>query len=389
MPAPPGSNELPEAASLLLDLLRFSAALAVVVVHLGAPEFQAGFRERHWLGQLAVALFFVLSGFVIRWVTVTRERQPHRYLAARVSKIYSVALPALLLTVLAGLCSHAVNPAYFNSHFAATSSHAAFRILVNLAFLAQSWGLTVNPIANFPFWSLSYECMYYALYGLVFFLRGRRRIAATLLWFLLAGPQVLLLLPAWAIGCLVYELYARLHPSRLAARWSTVFLLAIVSAFVVAHTVRPQYQHQFLAVYSRLASLPNPLALLHLDPHRATLDLALDAFLCAPLMLALLLASQGVHLPRATRSARTVRFIADGTFAIYLMHYPLLLLASSFGLLRPHQDARNLLVAAAICLLLIAIAAPLERFRAFLRIHTLRAAEAIAARRRPPASALA
>ena len=61
-------------ASFLLDILRLSAAICVVVAHAGHPEFSTGFQNRQVLGDGAVPVFFVLSGFVIRFVTTTRER---------------------------------------------------------------------------------------------------------------------------------------------------------------------------------------------------------------------------------------------------------------------------------------------------------------------------
>ena len=43
-------------------------------------------------------VFFVLSGYVIAHVLATRERTLFEYFASRFSKLYSVVVPALILT---------------------------------------------------------------------------------------------------------------------------------------------------------------------------------------------------------------------------------------------------------------------------------------------------
>jgi peptidoglycan/LPS O-acetylase OafA/YrhL len=49
-------------------------------------------------GVQAVDVFFVLSGFVIAHVYNTREQTVQSYMVSRAARIYSVAIPALILT---------------------------------------------------------------------------------------------------------------------------------------------------------------------------------------------------------------------------------------------------------------------------------------------------
>jgi peptidoglycan/LPS O-acetylase OafA/YrhL len=49
----------------------------------------------HWPGLPAVIVFFVLSGFVIAFVTDGRDRTLAGYALNRLSRLWSVALPAL------------------------------------------------------------------------------------------------------------------------------------------------------------------------------------------------------------------------------------------------------------------------------------------------------
>src|SRR6266404_5568370 len=88
--------------SLYLDQVRFIAALIVCLNHFGflEPEIVNEFWRYHlqYLAQTAVDIFFVLSGYVIAYVTAMREKTLLEYSASRFGRLYSVVLPALLLT---------------------------------------------------------------------------------------------------------------------------------------------------------------------------------------------------------------------------------------------------------------------------------------------------
>ena len=61
-----------KALSLYLDALRFGAAFTVFLSHYG--KFNGGlFWQIQPYGVTAVIVFFVLSGFVIAWVTEARN----------------------------------------------------------------------------------------------------------------------------------------------------------------------------------------------------------------------------------------------------------------------------------------------------------------------------
>src|SRR4030095_922972 len=63
-----GIGAMKRGLSLYLDVVRVSAALAVVVTHLAYPELSGGMLAPWRLvGNDAVMVFFVLSGFVIAY----------------------------------------------------------------------------------------------------------------------------------------------------------------------------------------------------------------------------------------------------------------------------------------------------------------------------------
>ena len=85
-------------ASLHLDLMRFLAAALVLMHHALQPPFSAD--PVPLPGRSAVIVFFVISGFVIAYVTDTRESRWREYAVSRSARIYSVVVPALAPKVL-------------------------------------------------------------------------------------------------------------------------------------------------------------------------------------------------------------------------------------------------------------------------------------------------
>ena len=67
-----------------------------------APGFLPFIRSGH-LATLAVGVFFVLSGFVIGYAVHEREKDARSYFVGRAARVYSVAVPALVLTLMSEL----------------------------------------------------------------------------------------------------------------------------------------------------------------------------------------------------------------------------------------------------------------------------------------------
>ena len=85
--------------SLYLDLFRFFMALVVLLSHASSKAYTDGLTWRAYpFSQPAVLGFFVLSGFVIAYVTARRERDGLSFTISRIARLYSVVIPALLLT---------------------------------------------------------------------------------------------------------------------------------------------------------------------------------------------------------------------------------------------------------------------------------------------------
>jgi peptidoglycan/LPS O-acetylase OafA/YrhL len=82
--------------SLYLDICRFCAAAMVFLGHVSDHQWSGGFLwQIGGFGEDAVAVFFVLSGFVIGYVSDARENAASSYTASRLARLWSVAVPAL------------------------------------------------------------------------------------------------------------------------------------------------------------------------------------------------------------------------------------------------------------------------------------------------------
>jgi peptidoglycan/LPS O-acetylase OafA/YrhL len=186
------------AASAYLDALRAIAANVVVVSHvvliyLGGGTVGAGF---------AVALFFLLSGFLITQSMLNwRTRPPPRlggFLADRVARIVTPYVPALLLVVAAnawfitskwGEPGTNTGPWNFLGNLLLLQDHSVFQLL-GILHVDVPWRIRSYNAAE-PFWTVSVEMWIYVAAGLFFFcVLGRERVRRRILW-----PLVALSLP--------------------------------------------------------------------------------------------------------------------------------------------------------------------------------------------------
>lgn len=305
----------------MLDIIRVVAACVVAFGHLTQYPFSSGWTDLTFLARSAVSVFFVLSGFVIRYVTVRRPTTFRHYLGDRASRIYSVAIPALLLTWFTDSIARHMNPAFY-AHWVGDYGHAPLRILVNLLFCGQQWTHAVTPLSNSPYWSINYEVSYYVGYGLFFYLARKTR------WFwiaalaLLSGPRVLYLAPLWILGCVAHDLYQHWTSNGTAARMLNWLMLIPLSVFTFVIIEAPL--HPGLTYLSALSFFPHVYGMMTSVQVRP--PEVVFGFLWVIIFLWLLMTARQLTLNEDSRVARSIRFISEGTFPIYLTHFPLFVL---------------------------------------------------------------
>lgn len=187
------------ALSAYLDFLRFVAAFAVLLGHMDQDGVSMAWMPLSRYSHEAVVVFFVLSGFIIYYSTTSRASTWQQYALARLSRIYSVALPAVLFSAGVALWLQQL-PTFDPQDFSNYRHPDVWDGISSLLFLNQSWLNSASLTMNDPYWSLCYEVWYYVIFGAFFFARGRKRWLLAGVAALVAGPAILLLFPVWLMG---------------------------------------------------------------------------------------------------------------------------------------------------------------------------------------------
>ena len=297
--------------SIYLDLVRFLAALAVVAMHFA----QLGIVQAPWapqlmlLGREAVVAFFVLSGFVIAYTTHERRPSAREYAVARCARLYSVALPILLLAFAAAALLHGVPGVEQSRAYQLLKPY--LYIPFHLLFMGEMWTLSETPPLLAPWWSLNYEAWYYVLFGVIFYLRGAARLAVGGLVLAIMGIKLWLLLPVWLSGVLLYHWQVRHAVPRTLARIGWVLSIALLAAYELGDA------EALMRQWGRSTWLAHTFALGNAD--RFLADYVVGVIVCLNFAFA-----RHADLRVLHRIAAPVRSLAAYTFTLYLAH-PLVL----------------------------------------------------------------
>lgn len=300
--------------SLYLDLVRVCAALLVVSYH--AHYYTPGILPFTDFGHDAVVIFFVLSGYVIAFVTGTRERTLTRYAVSRLSRLMSVVVPALILTVIADAIGRGTDgAAIYDSLHGYPGDWPVIRVLSALTFTAELWFISIITLSNNAFWSLSFEFWYYVIYACWVFVPGRARYAATAIACLIVGPKILLLFPLWLMGVWLYR-------TSFGRDWKPLpALLVFVGSLALYLVLKDRGVLQ--ALTQAVWDIIGPRAVHYLPyarffPGDYVIGLCIVANFAA-------LRALAPHVSVPLLVDRAIRLAAGYTFSIYLYHYPLLL----------------------------------------------------------------
>ena len=199
-----------------------------------SPAFANGHMLPDQIGYSSVMIFFVLSGYVITYVAHEREFTLVDFSISRVSRVYSVVVPAIALTVLVDFLVLHVTPLYDAAELRSsipTYQYAGFAkyTVMSLFFGNQVWGLRESLFSNSTYWSMCLEVYYYALFAAMFYVRGAPRIGALCLVLIVIGPQAFLHFHLWLMGAAVYLLHRHVSMSQWTARVVFVFTIALLA----------------------------------------------------------------------------------------------------------------------------------------------------------------
>ena len=286
-----------------IQALRGIAALAVAMLHLAGLQMLEGLRSSTGLfgyGWMGVDIFFVISGFIMVWVTQNIEASPttaRRFLVQRAARIYPLWWVCVSFVALYFFLVHGV-PAH-----------------VDVVPRAESWGyyfrsLLLLPQERAPLltegWTLIHELFFYAVFTLIIAVKLRSKLRVALgLW---AAATAI------GLGLGLQESYPALN-----IIFNPLSFLFIAGAFVAELSLSSRFR-QYAGWGLALACL-TILALLltgTLDKSSRVLQLILPLSL---LLWALVALEQNGTL----KIRRGFVFLGDISYALYLTH-PLVIL---------------------------------------------------------------
>tara|TARA_R110001583_G_scaffold154316_1_gene305976 strand:+ start:2086 stop:3198 length:1113 start_codon:yes stop_codon:yes gene_type:complete len=298
--------------SLYLDLMRFLAACLVVINHSNHRGIIT--EPLPQLGHSAVMIFFILSGFVIAYVSSTKEITLKKYSVSRIARIYSVVPIALVVTLMSDFIGEMLNPDFYSAN--STYDYAVVRFLSSMFFLNEIWTISITTYSNVPFWSLNYEVWYYILFGITLFLTGKTKIIVLIFVCLLLGPKVILLAPIWWMGVYLYR--SRFFNSLGESAGWLLFVLSLVLVVLFHYfDIRDLLGRQWL---QSLIGSDNYRELAYSKSFLSDYLLAIIVFCNFAGFKAISHRFSSVLLPIAS----PIQYVASFTFILYLTHQPLI-----------------------------------------------------------------
>lgn len=316
--APLGENAV---QSLLISALRGLAALQVAASHLRA-EIYPGLRTLEdpslaYLGlafftgfaHQAVVVFFLISGWLVGGSLMNRFGKPQalaHYAIDRFTRLWTVLLPTLLLTLAVGLIIGAAAPGPMDFDPANEFSAASFA--------GNLFGLQTVTVpdfgGNYPLWSLAHETWYYIQFPLLLLVLAgggvlRRAAAGAALVLLLATlrDMISLYFAIWLLGAAFSRI--RIDCGKICRGLLLVLSLA-------------------LFVYYRLRGTNDDLV-----PGSFVQDIICGV----PFLLLLASLQQPVDsaAPAYVRANRVAVFFSEFSFSLYVLHIPVIDLMRYLG----------------------------------------------------------
>jgi peptidoglycan/LPS O-acetylase OafA/YrhL len=314
--------------SLYLDLIRFSAAVLVLLHHLSDLLFSSTLRVFN-VGHESVVIFFVLSGYVISYSVKVKDYSCKEYFVARFSRIYSVVIPALFLTIILDVIGTSICRDCYQDMYVALD-YPVIRFLASITFTGELWFISILSFSNIPFWSIHYEVFFYVFFGAMLYAHKKYKLALLALLLLIAGPKIAILLPLWLLGAFLYrpDNYIKSTVFNLLI-WLLTFFLLLALLANDGKSLITGYGNDFLYGVLGLSKSLN-LA--------ASKYFIFDYFFGVIFALNLIISKSLIEKIKFdfddTKLGTIVRYLANRTFSIYLFHFPLI---GFYNAILPHS----------------------------------------------------
>ena len=339
-----------------LDGLRGIAIFLVLLFHFVAltAKSQPGSLTAHvirvlGLGWSGVDLFFVLSGFLIGGILIDQRASPsyfRTFYKRRVCRIFPLYYAVILV--------YAV-PIWFGvQQYAATLYEVDHLPVWQYALYVQNVGMAMQNAMDSPFvlvtWSLAVEEQFYLLLPLIVRFVPPRSLLPLCLVFVVSSPVLRMLLFEPLPGR-AYRTYLLLP-----CRWDALFLGVAVAILVRHRATAALIVHRIRWLYLAWGALGVLIAILAAkSPNALTEHMAGPGFTAIALFYLVMLLI-ALHTPvrwirRAIR-ARWLRWLGDVSYATYMLHFPVLMLAHWWAYGEPPKSTDGLSAAVTLAALI-------------------------------------
>jgi len=306
----------------------------VFLYHVGTEEitgvliftnesFKKTLRFQGLCSHYVVIIFFVLSGFLITMSVSKPGLTLKNFYISRLGRLYSVLLPALITTFIIYFLLIFIN--IYKSEEIINSGFLPIRFVMNLFFLSQSFDFFAVPPINAPFWSISYEFMYYVLISSFFLIKGNKKYFIILSFAFVAGLKVLLLFPCWLLGSfLFYTLKNKIYLNKIVSMLLFLMTSFLITMIIIGFIEMP---------YEKVPSSTNSYLGIRLFQSNNYLADTIFALLFTINMFSVFSFSNSYKGETPSVFFKfinnTISTLANCSFTLYLFHIPLLFLYSS------------------------------------------------------------
>jgi peptidoglycan/LPS O-acetylase OafA/YrhL len=302
---------LTQGNSVILDLIRGLSAQLVVVGH--GLSFFGIFTFLHppnfpWIQNIAVLLFFILSGFLITYSTLKKKNYSFsQYFIDRFSRIYVAFIPAIIFVFLLDLLSITIRP----ENYVYADAFNIRTFIGNLLMLQDFPLLLKSPRDEFitsfgsarPFWTLAVEWWIYIFFGyivLIFVKKEKIKFRDLITFAFLA------IVP-------VYNIVSG-RGSGLTAYWIFGSLICLLLMQNFAEKIPLRTKKIFFLLLIILAALRITITMTEYE--------AIFAFILALALLLILDITTNIQF--SNKVIKLIKFNASYSYTLYLIHYSIL-----------------------------------------------------------------
>jgi peptidoglycan/LPS O-acetylase OafA/YrhL len=316
-----------------LDIIRGLAALSVVVWHwqhffygqvlqpnqLGAPVFNALLSFLYNHGNVAIHLFFTLSGFIFfcLYYDLIKDKKitAFHFFIKRFSRLYPLHLATLIFTAVAQYFYLKTHGVYFIYQL-----NDIYHFILNIFFIPY-FGSDTDYSFNGPVWSVSIEVLLYLLFFIfaVLGIIGRRTLPLLIIAFIASGlwySNYTIFGLDFFIGGLVFRCYSRIMASRYFTQWRIFIFFITVGAWLLIFNkaIVDIVAHIFYDYFNILFKKING---------QYFLDYEFIIFYIAEILFPLTILATTLAEINTGHWLSKLRFIADISYSSFLLHFPL------------------------------------------------------------------